>query len=377
MRHARLLAFVVAVTCGGLAACSSDDKLPFEHPQDVLPRLTTRVADVMPPDVDEPGSYRISFDRYTAATGADPDQNHATVQTANGKRQALNPLHLERRVTRPFDERIDGIDVVRRLGLLKDQAQTDARAVLLRPLIDDPRPRVYPLADPPVEIRKIAGRPCRFQIDASGSYCIDHAGLVLASDDGTTVDIATRVRVTPVPKTASAVTASLAEGFTDADLGSVRPIDPASSPPGVPDWSLAAPPEGFTFVGRYAVVPLSPELLQRNSRKVNAGVVDVYVRGKDSLVVDRGGRLDTSDVSDHDLGTLGDEQTVELGALGAGRSGIGGAGPFGYREVRAAPQQGRYVVVAGTLPLDQLVSIARSLRATPGTTITYLDSLTP
>ena len=92
-----------------------------------------------------------------------------------------------------------------------------------------------------------------------------------------------------------------------------------------------------------------------------------------TIFVERGGKLDTSTVDENDLGALADAHDVDLGALGIGRAGIGGLGPYGYREVRATPSQGRYVVVAGTLPEDQLVDLARSLHAWPGTELRYLD----
>jgi hypothetical protein len=101
--------------------------------------------------------------------------------------------------------------------------------------------------------------------------------------------------------------------------------------------------------------------------------VDVYVRGADAVVIERGGKLDTTEVGDQDLGALVDAHDVDLGLLGAGHAGIGGNGPFGYREVRATPSKGRYVVVAGTLPEDALVAIARSLRGWPGDGMRFLD----
>ena len=128
------------------------------------------------------------------------------------------------------------------------------------------------------------------------------------------------------------------------------------------------------MVGRYATVPLTAELLKPDSKKVIAGLVDVYVRGADGVVVDRGGKLDQSSVGPEDLGSLVDARGVDLGPLGNGQVGIGGFGPFGYREVRVTQPGGRYVVVAGTLTEDQLIAIARSLRPRPGTELRYLDA---
>jgi hypothetical protein len=188
------------------------------------------------------------------------------------------------------------------------------------------------------------------------------------------LEIAKRVTVGHATRTAAQLAAPLSLGFVNADRGSIRPIDPDTAPSGATDYSLDTPPEGFSLVGRYAVVALSKAVLDRSSRKVIAGIVDVYVRGIDALVIERGGKLDTSAADDSDLGVLHEPHDVDLGAvLGAGRAGIGGDGPYGYREVRAAPSQGRYVVIAGTLPEDELVSIAQSLRPWPGAQIRYLD----
>ena len=306
----------------------------------------------MPEDTPEPAGYQITFDRYAA-----PEPRKAE--------------HLERLVTRPFSEGVAGS--TRTLGFQTDSPDADSRVVSLRPLPTDARPRAYASATASDRFRRVAGTLCRDYRFGEASYCVDASGLVLVSYDGKRVDIATKVLSTNPPTSPDELRFKLSAGFNDPNRGSLRPIDPSTSAPGAIDWSLPATPNGFTHVGRYAVVPLSAEVLARNSRKIAAGIVDVYVRGIDSLIVDRGGRLDSGDVTDTDLGPLTDPTSVELGQLGAGRAGIGGIGPFGYREVRAVPAKGRYVVVAGTLPANELVTLARSLEQKPGTPLKYLD----
>jgi len=327
----------------------------------------------MPAPVDEPGSYTIRFNRFTRLLADHAEDDHDVVGTGAKKRRALIPERLVRVVHRPFNETIRPGGVGRRLGFITDRPRGQPRVVLLRPLVDDPRPRLYPLPGEARAVYTVARRKCTFQTDGRDRYCIDSAGLILASEVDETVEVATSVSTTPAAATATAIAAALAKGFINTDAGSVRPITPTSSPPGKPDLALPAPPTGFTHVGRYTVVALSNAVLERTSRKVAAGVVDVYVRGADALVVDRGGRLDTGDVTDEDLGGMTDATTVDLGALGPARAGIAGIGPFGYREVRFAPSKGRYVVVAGTLPLEELIALTRSLTTSPGTGLVYTD----
>jgi hypothetical protein len=248
-----------------------------------------------------------------------------------------------------------------------------SRVSFVRPLPDDPRPDTYPPDVAPRFRRTIAGRVCASYVIDDDEYCVDKQGIVLLTRTVNSVEFARKVTVGNETKSAEALTRALAKGFANSDRGSIRPIDPDTAPEGATDYSLDAPPDGFALVGRYAVVPLTAEILKRNSRQVVAGVVDVYVRGGDAVVVERGGKLDTSEVGDQDLGTLLNAQDVDLGLIGAGNVGIGGVGAFGYREVRATPSKGRYVVVAGTLPADQLVAIARDLKGWPGNGMRFLD----
>jgi hypothetical protein len=349
---------------GALAACNSSDDAPVETLAQVVTRVAAPVSDATPTPVDEPGTYRIEFDRYVAGQVGDE-----TVGTGTAKRRALKASPFTRKITRPFDE--TGL-VRRTLGFVQEHGSETHRVTFVRPLADDPRPRLYPPESAGTTRRlEIAGRECTATTVDEQEYCIDDAGLVLMQRGKASLEIATKVTVDATAKSATALAGALADGFTEKEKGSIRPIHPDSAPPGT-DFSLDAAPEGFTLVGRYAVAPLTSEVL-KGSRKIVAGIVDVYVRGNDALVVERGGKLDKSAVDDVDLGTLVGKHPADLGALGAGEVGIGGVAPFGYREVRAFPEQGRYVVVAGTLPEDELIALTQSLHKWPGTRITYLD----
>ena len=344
-----------------LPACR--DKVEPETPRQALERLAPSRAETPLAPAATPGAYKIAFDRIDASSK----------RNGNGE---LLPRRLTRTVHRPFSAEVGG-ELKRRLGFEQASPSSVERAVLLRPLADEPRPDVYPPAayHDADRTRRVAGRTCRVVLFAHDEYCVDAAGIVLASRQGTTVDVATRVTPLGGAMTAAEIAAELAEGVSDKLRGSVRPLEPTSSPPSRDDWSLATPPDGFTFVGRYTSVPLSGEVIEQGSQGIVAGIVDVYVRGGDAILVDRGGKLDTNTVTEKNLGPLDDAVPVDLGQLGPGQEGIGGVGPFGYREVRAFPEKGRYVVVAGTVPVDQLVAVARALRPSPGTSLRYLDKL--
>jgi hypothetical protein len=148
--------------------------------------------------------------------------------------------------------------------------------------------------------------------------------------------------------------------------GSLQAVDPTTASEGR-FWELPEPPEGFTRMGRYAIVPpqaASPD--DEHSRaQVIAGVSDVFVRGSDLLVIEQGGTLGQVPpfgVTPHshliDLGELG--KTAELFATATGT------------EIRVLIPPGRYVKVLGTLAPDELVAIAKSLVPIEGTGLVYL-----
>jgi hypothetical protein len=312
-----------------------------------------------------PTSYRDEYDLYVKG------HTKGDVGGPGPKpRTLLDATKVVRDVVRPFNE--TGA-IERTLGFVREANSKTSRVGFVRPLPDDPRPDVYPPAVAAQFRRTIAGRVCASYVIDGDEYCVDKQGIVLLTRTTNSVEIVKKVTVGTATKTADALAKPLAAGFANTDRGSIRPIDPDTAPEGATDYSLDSAPDGFSLVGRYAVVPLTSEVLKRTSRQVVAGVVDVYMRGADALIIERGGKLDATPVGEQDLGSLIGGHDVDLGLLENGSAGIGGNGAFGYREVRATPSRGRYVVVAGTLPEDQLVTIARSLKAWPGTGMRFLD----
>ncbi|HVT78273.1 MAG TPA: hypothetical protein VHD87_14655, partial [Acidimicrobiales bacterium] len=356
------VAAATALCTGALSACASgasgaNSHAPIESVTAALRRVAPPVSKAAVHEVAEPAQYRIDYDVYFADHTRGDVAGHGKQQ-----RRLLDATRTYRRVVRPFEE---SGSVQATLGFARGSGGAVSRVTPMRPLGDDPRPRIYPPPDPPVGYRRVAGRTCASYVVGDGEYCIDGAGLVLVSRTPLSLDVAVRVTTGGDAETPAQIAAPLAKGFTEPQRGSLRPIDPGSAPAGATDYALDAPPDGFNFVGRYAVVPLTGEVLNQ-TRKIVAGIADVYVRGVDAIVVERGGKLDKGTVGDESLGALQGKHDVDLGGLGAGQAGIAGVGPFGYREVRATPSQGRYVVVAGTVPEDELVTIAPSLQARPG-----------
>ena len=234
------------------------------------------------------------------------------------------------------------------------------------------------------EVRRVAGRVCQVHrfgaplldgdvvAGAAVDECIDGDGLVLEEvvhDGGAivrrwlaeSVDTSPRVDagefrlpdVSPLP---------VAEGG-----GSARAVDPATEPPGQ-FWTLDAPPTGFALKGRYSVVP--PQEARTDDPvtrpQVIAGVVDVFTRGSDVLLIDQGATLGRVPP----FGAHPEGELVDLGVLA--RTGEWFLTPIGA-EVRALIPPGRYVKVSGSLLADRLIAIAQALRPVEGEGLRFLD----
>jgi hypothetical protein len=149
--------------------------------------------------------------------------------------------------------------------------------------------------------------------------------------------------------------------------GSGRPIDPASSPPGT-FYEPTVVPEGFEHVVRFSVVPPQAELFSDPLRReeIVAHVTDVWRRGTDILVLDQGGRLGTggraypSDPA---------APRVEVDDLGEGEVTYSLHGT----SVRVDLPGGRFVRIAGTIDLDDLLEVGRGLEEVEGTAMVFLD----
>jgi hypothetical protein len=189
--------------------------------------------------------------------------------------------------------------------------------------------------------------------------CIDANGLILeqlVTSSGTLLLRREAVQVDTAPQL-DPVTFSVQEAATTTTAdggGSVVQVPPSTLPPG-PTWFLDHPPAGFTFQGHYAVAePTSLDINGQPSSNRRAGFTDVWTAGAGVLILDQGGTLFGSPAFSAAPGA----RPVALGALGTGEE-VPGAR---LGTVRVAMADGRYIRLAGTLPLDQLATLARTLR---------------
>jgi hypothetical protein len=233
------------------------------------------------------------------------------------------------------------------------------------------------------EVRRIAGRPCQvFRFGesilsgaikpyAAGSAsfadeCIDEAGLVL-EDLWVTNGTRTRRKVATSVREGDAPNVAIKGPFVEPKQGggAVKPVDPASHSIGE-TYDLPAP-AGFTYRGRWAVVPpqpIDPNDPNGRSRLV-AGTADVWVRGADVVILDQGGTLGGG-------APFADDETapaVEAGAAGRGRLVLG----LRMNQVRVLVGGGHYVKLLATLPSQDLRNLASTLvKLTGGTGLRYL-----
>jgi len=134
--------------------------------------------------------------------------------------------------------------------------------------------------------------------------------------------------------------------------GAVRKID-ASTPGAV--YALDRAPKGFTYDGRYAVAPSAPPTSNGTpSGNRRSSFVDVWTNGADVLLLDQGGLAFAGDA----LGPNDLAHDVDLGALGRGRSAPGAR----FSQVAISKKDGTYVRLIGTLPVDRLVPLMRTVR---------------
>lgn len=198
--------------------------------------------------------------------------------------------------------------------------------------------------------------------------CIDAAGLVLEEIlvvEEETLFRRLAVEVNESPRVTDADFAIDAEPLdVDRGGGSVLRMEEGSIPP-TPFWTLPDAPEDFRSCGRFSVVPPQPENATDPTREpfLRSSTVDVWVDGPEVLLVEQGGTLGGS----HPF-ALG-STSVDLGDLGEGDLVLGTQG----NAVRALVAGGRYVQVAGTLPVEELAELARSLERVEGGTLEVIE----
>jgi hypothetical protein len=344
------------------------------------------------PTIGRDGSTRVHTTDHVVI-GAPPDAYEVRYRIEEVHRGTSERSTARLLVDEPFRSRLEirrGSTLVslRVADLHYLGTRTSAGATVLTPTpgpsVDAVRPDLV-LHDERGEVRSVLGRTCEMHqlggplLDGDGTFksgdtvdvCVDAHGLVLEQlervDDLLTRRwIATAVDATATVNENDVHLAGLAARPAKDGGGSVQDIEPTSAPPGS-FWQLDAPPVGFTRLGRYAVVPpqgARPD--DENTRsQVIAGVVDVFVRGSDVLVVNQGGTLGQVPPP---LPNVAGSAGVDLGALA--KTGESYTTPWGA-EVRALLPPGRYVLVDGTLPSGDLVDVARQLHEIQGNGITY------
>ena len=137
--------------------------------------------------------------------------------------------------------------------------------------------------------------------------------------------------------------------------GAVQKVDDDEPPPFQEAFSLDVP-DDLTFVGRYAVAPA------RFGTGVSGAVIpatdvalytEVWRRGPDLLLLDQGATKGEPAPFDPEI-RIG---TVDLGPLGQAELAV----DLRTSEVRMTRPDNGFVRLSGTIPLDELVTLARSL----------------
>ena len=229
------------------------------------------------------------------------------------------------------------------------------------------------------ERREVAGRSCQVYrakgalISGLGPFdpngrdyldaCLDEAGLVLEEVVVTNGTI-TRRRLAALVEEGiehppEAFRIDLTPTLAVRDGGGVtRAVTPTAEPPGE-FFVLDTPPDGFVSAGRYAVVPPQGTVFGDPAQRLArlASVADVWTRGPDYLMIDRGGTLG----GDQPFAKDPFGRPVDVGSVGQGEL----IPHVRASEVRVTTPTG-YVRVVGTLPPDRLVEIARTLRRVQG-----------
>lgn len=226
--------------------------------------------------------------------------------------------------------------------------------------------------------RTVAGRPCRLlrfggpvsggvftpvgtDPDEYADVCIDGQGLVLSeiwTMDGTVVRSrhAIEVREREVDADRFAVPADVTTLSTDDGGGAAERVDATFDPGFAEHWRPGPLPDGFAFVGRWAVVPpaLGGPVPSGEARGADIALItDAWTRGPDLLLIDQGAARRGAGAPWDD----GPAIDVDLGALGPAELALN----LRMTEVRILRPDGGFVRVAGTLPPDDLLEIARTL----------------
>jgi hypothetical protein len=160
------------------------------------------------------------------------------------------------------------------------------------------------------ERRRVAGRTCRvYRIGAPSSspslprlrdsdtqtdVCVDEAGLILEEvaydDEGGITRRRVAERVTEQPEVDDDTLDVRKPKGDPRQIGSVQQMEDDSRLPGGTFWVLGREPKGFSFEGRYSIVPAGqPGFTDPTARgSVITFVSEVWTDGTDILVIDQG-----------------------------------------------------------------------------------------
>jgi hypothetical protein len=240
------------------------------------------------------------------------------------------------------------------------------------------------------ERRKVAGTTCQVyrvgstvasgelvpngtKAGESADVCVDRDGLLLEE--------VWRKGGKPLQRRV-AVKRRLGVKLTDADFqvpgevplsiddgnGFVKRVDPASSWEGTV-YRLPEPPAGFTYLGRVVVQPpkLNPfqSPLDEGPKTEQVSMVDTWSRGPDLIVFSQTIAAAVSAIP-NDAKTA---RPIDLGPFGNAATVL----DLRSSEVRIELPEDRFIRLAGSLPLAQLVDIAHGMRAEDGTGLKFLD----
>ena len=250
--------------------------------------------------------------------------------------------------TAPGDVRIDvDVDAAIEAGVL--EWRHEERTIL------DRRCQVF-RAGGPVDVATLT--PPDTASESWADLCISDGGLLLQEEwviDGETFRRRTVIELDESPTIADELFEPVAEPSVGPESGSFAELTADSVPPGVAFYALPAPPAGFRHRGRFGYSPPRAPLdvNQPEPSKV-ALVLDVYEGdGGGLLVVANGGTSDNTPVVE--VGP--DDATVDLGPAGRGEVVLG----LHQNEVRTGFDHGRFLRVYGTLSVDDLAAVARTL----------------
>lgn len=276
-------------------------------------------------------------------------------------------------VNRPFESRIETGDTVEVTTFGRSSRTTvdgEVLAVAVPPTVAPGDARVeHHLGTEVLERgrrKTVAGREC--QVFRTGQslrlvellpgdaveVCIDASGLVLEERDGDRVRVATEVEI-DVDDTYAVEerTVPVLQGG-----GAVQRLTDDSRTPGE-FWELGDDLP-LPHDGRYAVVPPQPDAFSDatlRGRRI-ATTTDVLTDGVDVIVVDRGGTLEGIDV-------IGDDDAAEIVDAGALGDGTLRRTSFGA-ELTVQLDGGRFVRISGTVPVDDLLAVARGMHEIAG-----------